>query len=573
MFGHGQIEGFTEKYGMEYQRPRYDETPDPWLVERHEREIAPLLQRRWLFAESGNFLLYDFFLDSGSVDENVFAYSNRNGDERALVVYNNHYGETHGTIHISAAYADKGAGQLRQQRIREGLGLSDNSAAILAWRDSLTGLEYLRRAGDLAQHGLTFDLHAYQCHVYLDWRELYSTADQPWDRLCDQLKGRGVESLEDALAKLELQPVHDALRAQLAPDLVRIFADLAGHSDPVAAAVNKNGAQRREFFDAALARFEAFLRLAQKAYVRSIGSAAVQPVSPGLLRATFRDRLSAAMRVPAIESLSPAPWTAAARRVLPSPSPQLNTTALWGPVLGWCALELLAESIDVENPERIALDLFDRLRLREPFAEIFNALGFEGEEGWRIAARMKVVLLTEAGVGKPEEAPATVELGTEEPEETVKAPAATSLATENEPRSLSPTLWPALWSDSDVRWLTGVHEAEGHSYLVRELYEELLWWLQMPSLLRLAGEALPGASAVAAISRTVEESLAAAEAAGYRVDLLSGPLIAEAASEEVVSEADSAAKQTSVPNAAPEKTQGLEEHGIESQAKTKADPA
>ena len=52
MFGHGQIEGFTEKYGMEYQRPRYDETPDHWLVERHEREIAPLLKRRWLFAES-----------------------------------------------------------------------------------------------------------------------------------------------------------------------------------------------------------------------------------------------------------------------------------------------------------------------------------------------------------------------------------------------------------------------------------------------------------------------------------------------------------------------------------------
>ena len=107
MFGHGQIEGFTEKYGMEYRWPRYDETPDHWLVERHEREIAPLLKRRWLFAESSNFLLYDFFQASGSVDENVFAYSNRNGGERALVVYNNRYGTAHGTIDFSAAYADK----------------------------------------------------------------------------------------------------------------------------------------------------------------------------------------------------------------------------------------------------------------------------------------------------------------------------------------------------------------------------------------------------------------------------------------------------------------------------------
>src|SRR6202034_592324 len=119
MFGHGQVEGFTEKYGMEYQRPRYDETPNHWLVERHNREIAPLLKRRWLFAESSNFLLYDFFEPSGSVNENVFAYSNRSGDERALVVYNNRFSTAHGTIDFSAAYADKSMSQLRQQRLRE----------------------------------------------------------------------------------------------------------------------------------------------------------------------------------------------------------------------------------------------------------------------------------------------------------------------------------------------------------------------------------------------------------------------------------------------------------------------
>src|ERR1700677_4693145 len=192
MFGHGQIEAFTEKYGMEYKRPRYEETPNRSLVDRHNREIAPLLHSRWLFAESAHFLLYDFFQDSGMVDENVFAYSNRNGGERALVVYNNRYGTTHGTIDFSAAYADKGAGKLRQQRLREGLGLSGAGGAILAFRDSLTGLEYLRRAGRVNNHGLRLDLHAYQCHVFLDWRELRATVAQPWDKLCDQLNGSGV---------------------------------------------------------------------------------------------------------------------------------------------------------------------------------------------------------------------------------------------------------------------------------------------------------------------------------------------------------------------------------------------
>jgi hypothetical protein len=46
----------------------------------------------------------------------------------------------------------------------------------------------------------------------------------------------------------------------------------------------------------------------------------------------------------------------------------------------WCVLELLAESIDAEKPEHAALDLFDRLRLREPLAHSFLALGFKGRK-------------------------------------------------------------------------------------------------------------------------------------------------------------------------------------------------
>jgi hypothetical protein len=92
-----------------------------------------------------------------------------------------------------------------------------------------------------------------------------------------------------------------------------------------------------------------------------------------------------------------------------------------------------------------------------------------------------------------------------------------------------------LWLDPDVRWLTGVHEADGHAYLVRESYEELLWWLQMPSLLRVASELVPNRAEIDAMGRSVEEALAAAEAVGYRVDLLIGPDHVEA--EDSVAEA------------------------------------
>ena len=110
-------------------------------------------------------------------------------------------------------------------------------------------------------------------------------------------------------------------------------------------------------------------------------------------------------------------------------------------------------------------------------------------------------------------------------EATASVEAETAQATEPEtpePGDEKVALAPALWLDPDVRWLTGVHEAEGHLYLVRELYEELLWWLLMPSLLRLADEAAPSRDAVEELSKTVEDALKTAEAAGYRIDTLLG---------------------------------------------------
>jgi glycosidase len=551
MFGHGQIEGFTEKYGMEYQRPRYDETPDHWLVERHEREIAPLLKRRSLFAESSNFLLYDFYQDSGIVDENVFAYSNRNGNDRALVVYNNRYGSTHGTIDFSAAYADKGAGQLRQQRLREGLGLSGDHSLIVGFRDSLTGLEYLRRSSNLSERGLTLGLNAYQCHVYLDWRELRSTAEQPWDRLCDQLNGSGVPNLYDALVNLELRPVHSALRLLLDPAIVRQVAALA--EAPRMAAVKadqKTEEERKDFYELAWSRCEIFIAEAQAAYISRIAlerkpADEIQFSNSASLAGIFLRRLQAAMRIPAIETLFAPPWSVAARRVLPSPSPQFTATAMWGPVLAWCVLELLAESIDATDPQSVALDLFDRLRLREPFAQALAALEFDNEESWRVAARIKVLLLAEAGVGKPpsvagrttatEKSPAVADAPVDVIEVTAAEaqlaiptsdptlePVISKSALPAAPADPSLTLAPDLWLDPDVRWLTGVHESQGRSYLIRESYEELLWWLLTPSLLRLAGEATPNRAAVEKMGQAVKDALEKAETAGYRIDAMMG---------------------------------------------------
>ncbi|HEY5213823.1 MAG TPA: alpha-amylase family glycosyl hydrolase [Acidobacteriaceae bacterium] len=525
MFGHGQIEGFTEKYGMEYRWPRYEEKPDRGLVERHDREIAPLLKRRWLFAESGNFLLYDFYAPNGSVNEDVFAYSNRNGGERALVVYHNRYANAHGTLDFSASYADKGSGQLQRRRLGEGLGLGSDRGKVIAWRDSLTGLEYLRRAEDLLDRGLTLNLHAYKCHVFLDWHELRPSREQPWDRLSDLLSGRGVPNLADELVNLELKPVHDALRQLLDPGVVRQFADIAEHPRAVGAErVKKVERQRNEFLKQAWTRDETFLREAQGAYAARLRAEnqparGREPVEAASQGQRFNELLRAAMRMPQVEALFPAPWTAAARRMLPSPSPQVTATEMWGPVLAWCALQLLAGAADKEHPETAALDIFDRLRLRKTFAHAFAALGFEGEEAWRVAARIKVLLLANADFGNAQEVGSAAKA---KPDAMESRTTQTASLEPSKAHDEKLTLAPALWFDPDVRWLCGVHEAEGHAYLIREKYEELLWWLLMPSLLRLAGDTAPSRVAVAELSETVAAALATAEAAGYRIDVMLG---------------------------------------------------
>ena len=195
MFGHGQIEGFTERYGMEFKQAMLDEWPDEGLVARHQREIAPLLAKRYIFAGSSDFTLYDFWNGHGKVDENVFAYSNRYGDERSLVLYNNKYEGTAGRSTSPRRSWTRAAARCASAASPTA-SASTGESMVLACRDT-HGLEYLRRATDLHRRGLTFDLRGFQCVVLLDWRELGPAAEWPWDRLCDSLNGAGVRSVHE----------------------------------------------------------------------------------------------------------------------------------------------------------------------------------------------------------------------------------------------------------------------------------------------------------------------------------------------------------------------------------------
>ena len=203
MFGHGQVEGFAERYGMEYRRAYLDETVDADLVARHEREIFPLLHQRSLFAEVEHFRLYDFAAADGSLNEDVFAYSNERDGQRTLVVYNNRFAEASGSIRVAAVSGSSLAAALR---------LSGGPDDWLVMRDARSGLEHLRSQRELAEHGLRLDLRAYECQVYVELRDVRDL-DGSNARLAGWLGGRGVPSIDGARREMELVPLHDALRA------------------------------------------------------------------------------------------------------------------------------------------------------------------------------------------------------------------------------------------------------------------------------------------------------------------------------------------------------------------------
>lgn len=525
MFAHGQIEGFTEQYGMEFKQAKMQEWPNEGLIARFEHDIAPLLRNRRIFAESANFVLYDFWTTDGTVNENVFAYSNNFYGDRSLIIYNNTYGSTRGTLHHSASYMDKGSGEMRQRALAEGLALPYDGDLFVAYRDVTSNLEYLRRSTDLHHNGLTLDLRGFQYIVLLQWRELRASADMPWNRLYDQLNGAGVYSLEEALSRLRLRPVHDALRHTIQEaalpfspedaantgkqptaspallDHASLFLHAAEsflHEEGLALIASPAGQQQESPFTS---NHNALGVTApqQPEHGSLNGSTAAHPPSDEEeahpLEPTLSDKVIALANAVAVaistythsgpEQHPPhtdgqgtgSSFTAQSavnagagidtqyRRQLQSmiasivqhhataaqPAAVPGAPHLLIPrrdAVALAAVLIRAIPAHLGSNSRAHAELYDRLQLRHGFAETFTALGIEGDNAWRAAALVRVTLAHNIG----------------------------SVNTEG------------FWLDNDVRWLLSVNETDGTAWFNRELFADLLPWLELdPETAALTG--------------------------------------------------------------------------------------
>jgi glycosidase len=381
MFGHGQIEGLSEKYGMEYHRAYWDEQPDGWLVERHKRAVFPLLHRRYLFAEVHDFLLYDFFTPEGYVDEDIFAYSNRVGNERALVVYHNKFASTRGWIKTAVAFSVKtgsdGDRKLVQKSLGDGLGLPNDSNSFLIFRDYVAGMEYIRNSKDLYDNGMYVELEAYKCHVFLDWHEVQDNEWHQYTHLADYLGGRGVPSIDEALKEVLLQPIHGPFREMVNAGHFRWLLDHRvtvpdGQLDPDVA----EEAERR-----------ALVLLREiKPFVGGAGD-------EGMIALEICRKLEAGLYLPVLAHRFPLPRSPKYQAAVEMLQAHLNDDlASWSSLFGWLFTHALGKAVGGEGFAAQSRSWIDEWLLGKTIAATLQDLDLDEGTAWWAVGTIKILV-------------------------------------------------------------------------------------------------------------------------------------------------------------------------------------
>lgn len=213
MFGHGQIDGYREKYGMEYRKAYWDEQPDERLVSEHYNKIFPLLRKRYLFSGVEHFQLFDL-IKNGEIQESVFAYVNGNDQERALVVYNNQYETTEGHLGVSVpklCRQEDGSRCMKTVSLAESLGLSIGSRNYTLYRNFSADTWHIIPSVKLYDEGMWCRVEGYQAIVLLDVHQVEDTTGV-YQKLYELYGSQGFRNLEEELRLIRLAPIFDALK-------------------------------------------------------------------------------------------------------------------------------------------------------------------------------------------------------------------------------------------------------------------------------------------------------------------------------------------------------------------------
>jgi glycosidase len=505
MFGHGQVEGFTEKYGMEYRRAYWDEKADKTLVERHNRQIFPLLKKRYLFSQVRDFLLYDFYSTEGFVNEDVFAYSNRAGDEHGLVVYHNKFATAHGWIRISAAYSVKtesGEHMLIQKRLGEGLGLTNDGNAYCVFRDPVNGLEYIRNNKELHEKGLYIELEAYKCQVFTSFREVKDNEWHQYANLAAYLNGRGVPSIDDAMKEVFLQPIHQAYRELVNAGYFRwvitnrVLKLVEGEaSEDVIHNIEK---VMEEATNKAIYLLDEVKRTMQGAgdgrsiavqISETLGDCLYLPVIHEKSKLPHTKNFQQLVKYLHAGSLKSSPWNS-------------GDAYTWSVVLGWLFTSQLGKIHAESGYEEISRSWIDEWMLNKILLSTLNDLGLDERSNWRAVTLIKLLTTHHDWWQQLQ------------------------FNQKKSGKGIAYNILTSILADSDALAYLGVNRYQDILWFNKESYEDLIWWLMVIACIELSSNVsgVPGddkfAKWMLACHQVIMNLLNAAQDSGYKLEKL-----------------------------------------------------
>ena len=464
------------------------------MVDRHEREIFPLMKRRYLFSGSAMFRLYDLYCDNGSVNENVFAYSNRawtdGGEEKTLIFYNNSYYETAGWIRMSDPAIPRDGGKYRDS-LSEALSIHPESQYFTMLYEQKSNLWFIRSSKAICENGLFVRLRGYETQVFLDIYEVEDDVKGRWARLNYDLDGRGVPDPLAAIKDIFLGELYYHFTELFKPEIIGRLCNLSGTKSTggilkelagnfIVTALNfVSGTDEWEPWSAPdaetsedgvsfkftevdmndiLEEFDAFTgRLAK------INEALKNPATP--LLAEIENRIK-------------------------------NKNLLCAVALGYGLLSLLRSVIGEEANGRHAADLaFTHWDLGRKLREIFCRLGASEYEAWRIIDIARIVL------SKTKLAPFW--------EEGKKFNAA----------EFSALILEENYLDEDFRRVLGINIFDDVIWFNKEGFEDVLFYSSLFFMVEGSVE-IPSDERIDRIAKIYEVLIKAKEKSGYRFDNL-----------------------------------------------------
>ena len=437
MFGHGQLEGFTEKYGMEYRRAYWDEAVDGDLVRRHEREIFPLLRRRYLFAEAQRFFLYDVFSPEGHVNEDVFAYSNASGDERVLVLYHNKFATARGWVRTSVGFAGRtGRGEeraLMRTTLGAALGLNGAEDHFCIFRDQVTGLEYIRNNKELCDKGLQVELGAYKYHVFLDFRQVRDNEWHQYAHLTAYLDGRGVPRVEEAMKEIFLGPIHLPFKELVNANTWRQLLD--------AVVTYPQAPPPQPILDMVEQKMVQMLR-AMKQFGGGTGDETA-------IARTVREQLEATLYLPVLESRLAGPAAAPSEEVVAYVKSRLGAEPRpWAGLFGWVIVHSLGRILGETNFAQHSRSWLDEWLLGRILGRTLRDLGVEETPASETVGLIGLLTTHQRW-----------------------------FAVEGPDPLRAYRVLESLLKDSEVQQFLRVNRYQNILWYTQEAFEELLWWL------------------------------------------------------------------------------------------------